>query len=185
MFLARQKNAFLILFFVFTLDCASQYRYRDIKHPEDKELVFPVFISGEKAAAKKINDLLQMDFFGTTTAKDPGSKLFDDSRFIADDTISQTGYTAISYKIELNNKQILSVLFEAEAMGAYPTYFKRYFTFYSKNGRTISADTLFTKEGIDWIRKTLVDRRNWEINKWIKELKEDNEAAYKDRKSVV
>src|SRR5688572_12760823 len=185
MFLVLQKCAFLILGFVLALDCAGQHRYRDILHPGDKELVFPVFISGTKAVAKKINDLLQMDFFGTTTATNPGSKLFDDSRFIAGDTISQTGYTAISYKIELNNKRILSVLFEVEAMGAYPTYFKRYFSFNSGDGRLISADTLFTKEGIDWIRKTLVDKRSKEIKQWIGELKEDDNAMYNEDSSFI
>lgn len=169
----RKKPSLLLVFFVFGSVCLGQYRSRKIICKQDTSITFPVFISENKAAAKTINDHLQMNFFETTTAQISEAKLFDAYRFISDDSMLQSGYTSISYHIELNDPKILSVRFDVEGMGAYPTYFKRYFSFYNKTGRPILADTIFTTDGLTSIKKILIDKRNKEIKKWIEELKAD------------
>ena len=173
----RKELGFLLLFFVFGSVGRAQYRSRTIICKQDSNLTFPVFISENKAAAKKINDHLQMEFFETTTSQTPEAKLFDEDRFISQDSIIQTGYTSISYRVELNNTKILSVIFEVEGMGAYPSYYKRYFSFENKTGNPISPDTVFTREGLRSIKKILIDKRNKEIKKWIAELKADFQEA--------
>jgi len=142
-------------------------------------------MSENKTAAKSVNDLLQMDFFETTTSKTPENKLFDKSRFISDDSIIQTGYTSISYKIELNNPGMLSIIFEVEGMGAYPTYYQRYFSFNSKKGTILTPDNIFTPEGINAIQKIVIEKRSDEIKKWIQELKVNNEATYAEDSSFI
>lgn len=118
-----------------------------------------------------INDHLQMEFFETTISKTPEAKLFDEFRYILGDSVSQSGYTFISYSVELNDPKILSVIFDVEGMGAYPTYYQRYFSFDTKTGKLISPDTMFTIDGLKSIKRLLIDKRNKEIKKWIAELK--------------
>ena len=173
----RNKGGLLLMFIAFGPACLAQFKFREIKCEQDNDLTFPVFISENKAAAKSINDHLQMEFFETTTSKIAEAKLFDEYRFISDDSVSQSGYTSMSYHVELNDPKILSVRFEIEAMGAYPTYYQRYFTFYAKTGKTISPGTIFTTEGLKSIKKILIDKRNKEIKKWIEELKADYQEA--------
>jgi len=175
----------LFLFFLFALTCSAQYRFREIKCKQDKDLVFPVFISDNKTAAKRVNDFLQMEFFETTTSQTPEAKLFDKDRFISNDTLSQTGYTSISYRIELNNPKLFSVIFEVEAMGAYPTYYQRYFNFNSRNGAVISTDSFFTPEGIVFIRNVLIEKRREVIRKSIEELKADDSSRFLEDSTFI
>ena len=120
MFLPVQRASLILLFFLFTRPGLAQFEYREIRHATDTNLVFPVFAHANKKAAKNINEFLQMDFFETTIYHTPERKLFDDSRFISDDSAGQSGYTLISYEIQVNNSKILSVSFRVEGMGASP-----------------------------------------------------------------
>ena len=181
----RKRVGLLLMFFVFDSLCFGQYRSRTITCKHDSTLNFPVFISKNNAATKRINDHLQMEFFETTTSKTPETKLFDENRYISNDSISQSGYTSISYQVELNDPKILSVMFELEGMGAYPTYKKRYFSFYNKTGRPISVDTVFTTEGLRSVKEILINKRNKEIKQWIEELKADSETAYTEDSSFI
>lgn len=185
MFLPGLRAALFFLFFLFSLPGLTQFKYREIKHSKDKDLVFPVFTNANKAVAKHINEFLQMDFFGMTIYRIGEHKLFDDSRYISEDSIHQGGYTSISYTIELDNSKILSVLFEVEGMGAYPTYHKRYFSFDSKTGKPISADTLFTNKGLQAVKELLIRRRNEEIKNWIGELSRDSLTNYPEDSSFI
>ncbi|HEX6846867.1 MAG TPA: hypothetical protein VF144_07810 [Chitinophagaceae bacterium] len=185
MVLLRKRPGLLLLFFLFASVCLAQFKSRKITCKQDSGLTFPLFISDNKTAAKKINDHLQMEFFETTTSQTPEAKLFDEYRFIFDDSMIQPGYTSISYRIESNNPKILSVLFEVEGMGAYPTYYKRYFTFYNNTGAPISTDTLFTTAGLKTIKEILVKKRKEEIKEWIRSLKADNETPYAEDSSFI
>lgn len=185
MFLPGQRAALFFLFFLFSLPGLTQFHYREIKHHKDKNLVFPVFTNANKAVAKHINEFLQMDFFGTTIYRIGEHKLFDDSRYIWEDSIVQGGYTSISYNIELNNSKILSVVFQVEGMAAYPTYFKRYFSFDAKTGKPISADTLFTNQGLKRIKEILIKKRNVEIETRIEELSRDSLVDYPEDSSFI
>ena len=185
MFLPGQKTALLLSFCLISHCCLAQYQYREVRHQLDKDLVFPVFISDNKAAAKNVNEFLQMEFFQTTIFQTPEAKLFDESRFISEDSISQTGYTSISYQVELNDNKRLSVMFEVEGMGAYPTYYKRYFSFCPENGKPISADTMFTTGGLGRIKQLLIEKRKSAIKKWIQDLKTGNESSYQEDSSFI
>lgn len=181
----RVKGGLLFLLFLFTSVCFSQYRHREIKNKQDKDFVFPVFISENKVAAKKINDYLQTEFFETTISKTPENKLFDKRRYISNNSISQSGYTSMSYHIEINNSKILSVTFEIEGMGAYPTYYQRYFNFNSKNGEPISAKDIFTKEGIGQIKKILIEERDKKIKERINEIRRDDEKLFAEDSAFI
>ena len=185
MFLPVQRASLILLFFLFTLPGLTQFKYREIRHATDTNLVFPVFTQANKKAAKNINEFLQMDFFETTIYHTPERKLFDDSRFISEDSAGQSGYTLISYEIQVNNSKILSVSFRVEGMGAYPTYFRRYFSFNSKSGNPISVDTLFTKQGRNTIKAILIQKRNEKIKQWTQELSRDTGTDYAEDSSFI
>jgi hypothetical protein len=180
MFLPGQRTGLFLLLLLFSLPGLAQYKIRELKRRGDKDFVFPVFSGTNKTAAKKINELLQIVFFETTTPKTPEKKLFDEHRFISEDSIFQSGYTytSISYKVELNTPKILSVVFEVEAMGAYPTHYQQYFSFDSRNGNIYSPQSIFTENGIAIIKKTLIDKRNEEISETIEELSVDDPLRF-------
>ena len=180
-----KKLSLLIWFFLSASICSAQFTSRKITCKQDSNLTFPIFTGENKAAAKKINDHLQMEFFETTNSQIPESRLFDGYRFISDDIKSQTGYTSISYNVELNSSKILSVIFEVEGMGAYPTQYKKYFSFDSKTGKRISGDTVFTAEGLKAIKEMLINKRKEGINKWIGDLKTNNEETYAEDSSFI
>jgi len=181
----KKKGLFIFFSLFFTTNCIAQYGVRMIKCIQDSNITFPVFIGTDKSAEKEINEYLQTEFFETTMYQTGEPNIFDESRFISDDTQSQTGYTAISYHVELNTPEILSVTFEIEGMGAYPTFHKRYFSFYSKTGRLISAEKIFTTEGLKTIVDILISSRKNKIQRWIKELKIINGASYTEDSSFI
>lgn len=163
----------------------AQYKVRTLQHKEDKNLTFPIFSGTNKTAVKKINDHLQFNFFDTTSGGIPESKLFDETRFVSDDIKAQTGYTSISYKVELNNSRILSVVFEVEGMGAYPTFYKRYFSFNSGSGEPLTPDSVFTKQGMEEIKKMLIEKRGRDIVDWIESLKEASQSVFQEDSSFI
>ena len=185
MFFRRQKGVLFLLCFLLSASTLAQYKVREIKCQEDKDLVFPVFLSTDKAVSKKINEVLQRDFFETTIYQIAEAKLFDESRFFYNDSNSQSGYTSISYKIELNDHKILSVKFEVESMGAYPTYYQRYFSFNARTGNVISPDSLFTPKGVNTLRRYLIEKRKEEIGRWINELQSDGGSGFKGDSSFI
>ena len=185
MFLPVQRASLILLFFLFTPPALTQFKYREIRHATDTNLVFPVFNHAGKTAEKSINDFLQMEFFETTIYQTAEQKLFDENRFFSEDSAWQSGYTSISYIIELNNSKILSLMFQVEYMGAYPTNYKRYFSFDSRSGKPVSVDTLFTKEGHNKIREILIKKRSEEIKKWTEELRRDIATDYAEDSSFI
>lgn len=185
MFLPIQKAGLSLLIFLLSLPCTAQFQIRELKSRDDNDLVFPVFTSINKTSSKKINQVLQNEFFETTIYQIPEARLFDKSRFIDDDSNSQSGLTSLSYKIELNNSKVLSVIFEVESMGAYPTYYQRYFSFNAKTGNVLSPDSLFTREAINILEQLLIAKRKEEIKKWIDELRSDGGSVFKEDSSFI
>lgn len=185
MIFRRQRTYLLFLVLFIPASSFAQYKIRTLKHKEDNDLLFPILTGENNAAAKRINDHLQMDFFETTTAKIPESKLFDGSRFIQDDSISQTGYTLISFEIELNTPKVLSISFQVEGMGAYPTSFEKYFSFDARSGMRLTADSLFTQKGVYEVKNILIQRRSKDIKAWIRDLKESNESTFNEDSSFI
>jgi hypothetical protein len=181
----RQKCWPLTLFLLAPLMSIAQYKVRTLGHKEDKDLAFPIFSGENKIAAKKINDHLQRDFFDTTTSTIPESGLFEEYRFISGDSITQPGYTSILYDIELNNSKILSVTFEVEGMGAYPSYYHKYFSFNANDGSIISAENIFTAEGLAHVKKILIEKRNKEIRKAVNELKANDSSGFLEDSTFI
>lgn len=185
MFFQGQKGLLLFLFLIVSPAALPQYKIREIRSPQDTDLVFPFFYNINKAASKKINEFLQKNFFETTIYQTPELKLFDESRFFQNDSNSQSGYTSITYKVKLNNSKVLSVAFEVESMGAYPTYYQRYFSFSAKTGNILSPDSLFGKDQVDFLQKYLIAKRKAEIKKWIDELRNDGGSVFKEDSSFI
>ena len=181
----RKRVGLLLIFFVFASACLAQFRYRTIRCKQDSSLKFPILVGKNRTATKKINEYLQMDFFETTTSKTPEAKLFEDLRFIDDDVKRQTGYTSISHQIESNTTKLFSIVFEIEGMGAYPTAYKKYYNFNPVNGELLTADSVFTSEGIETIKKILMERRDRDIDEWIKSLKEASENTFNEDSSFI
>lgn len=172
-----------ILFFIFIfwqLGVSAQFKVRELKEnsdPKSARLVFPVFTSKNKIADKKINEFLQTEILFTSTLKTPGKKLFEEAKYISGEP-GQSGYTSMSYTIEVNNASMLSIFLEIETMGAYPEYYKRYFNFNSKNGDPLSTNQIFTGRGMAQIRKIIIGEREKRIKGWVSELKADDEKLF-------
>ena len=174
-----------ISFFIFLLlqfAASAQFKVRALKGGSDSKkpnLIFPVFISQNKAVDKKINKFLQEEILFTTTTKTPEKKIFDEVKFIeSKGSMEQPGYTDLSYTIEINNTNILSLFLEIEGMGAYPSYSKEYFGFNSKNGEPLTAKALFTEEGLAGIKKILIEERSNRIKERISEIRADDEKQF-------
>ena len=181
-----------ISFFVFLLlqfAASAQFKVRTLKEgsdPKKPRLIFPVFISNNKLVDKKINEYLQEEILFTTTTKTPEKKIFDEIKFIeSNDSIGQSGYTDMSYTIEINNANILSIFLEIEGMGAYPTYGKEHFSFNSKTGEPLTAKVLFTEEGVTEIKKILIEERGKRIKERIKEIKTDDEKQFAEDSAFI
>ena len=178
-------NGSIISFFIFLLlqfTVSAQFKVRNLKGGSDSRkpnLTFPIFMGNNKAVDKKINEHLQQEILNTTTTKTPEKKIFDEIKFIpGNGSIGQSGDTDMSYTIEINNSNILSIFLEIESMGAYPTYHKRYFNFNPKNGEPLSVEDIFTKEGIEQIKKILIEERDKKIKERINEIKRDDEKQF-------
>jgi len=175
----------IISFFIFLLlqfAASAQFKVRTLKggsDPNNPNLIFPVFISNNKAVDKKINEYLQEEILFSTITETSEKKIFDEIKFIENnDSIGQSGYTNMSYTIEVNNANILSIFLEIESMGAYPTYYKQYFGFNSKNGDPLTAKALFTEEGLTEVKKILLEERGKRIKERVNEIKADDEKQF-------
>ena len=174
-------NRILVFIFIFLqLGVYAQFKVRELKEnsdPKSARLVFPVFISKNKIADKKINEFLQTEILYTSTLKTTEKKLFEEAKYISGEP-GQSGYTSMSYTIEVNNASMLSMFLEIESMGAYPEYHKRYFNFNSKNGDPLPTNEIFTEEGMVQIRKIIIGEREKRIKERISELKADDEKLF-------
>lgn len=171
-----------LTFLLLQIAVSGQFKARDLtggSDPKKPSLTFPIFMSNNKAVDKKINEYLQEEILNTTTTETPEKKIFDEIKFIpSKGSTGQSGYTDMSYTIEINNENILSIVLEIESLGAYPTYYKRYFNFNPKNGELLSAEDIFTVEGIGQIKKILIEERDKKIKERISEIKTDDEKQF-------
>lgn len=164
----------LCLFFILFIGISSiaQFKITAIKglpgsYSDDH--TFPYIRGGNKEAADKINSLLQSDLLINDTAQTHPAKIFENSVFISNDSISQSGITEINYEVVMNNARILSLRFMFETMGAYPEYYVKYYSFLAQTGDPVLAKDIFTNEGIDWLRNNLNNERATRIEKYLKE----------------
>jgi|SRR5687767_3843477 len=131
---------------------------------------FPIVISSNKEVAKKINYYLQTEILDNTVEEVGKERIFEKTRFIQNNEISQSGHTSIEYAVGVNTHQVFSLQFDMEGMGAYPTNYHRYYNFNTKTGEIILAKNLFTAQGLTWITKVIIIDRKKRIDAWIREL---------------
>lgn len=131
---------------------------------------FPIVISSNKEVAKKINYYLQTEILDNTVEEVGKERIFEKTRFIQNDEISQSGHTSIEYAVGVNTHQVFSLQFDMEGMGAYPTNYHRYYNFNTKTGEIILAKKLFTAQGLTRITNFIIADRKKRIDAWIREM---------------
>jgi hypothetical protein len=117
----------------------AQFKITPIIYKNEKDFnnfSFP-FIEGHNTiAANTINNFLQTDMLESTLKEVSKKNLFNKVRYIqTPDSLSQSGYTSMDYEILLNTKQVFTIRFDNESMGAYPEYWKRYYCFENATGK--------------------------------------------------
>jgi hypothetical protein len=170
-------NIFLAIFTLsfYTANAQVQITTLNDKHNHS----FPLICSKNKSIANNINGYLQNKILTNERIETSTDKIFENSKYINEDTIQQSGYQSIDYKVEMNNYQILSLCFKIESTGAYTSYYDEYYSFNLETGKMIVAKDLFTTAGLNYLRKYLVRERKNRIDKFIKEeLPPIEDSAY-------
>ncbi|HEY8897667.1 MAG TPA: hypothetical protein VIM79_22735 [Niastella sp.] len=158
-----------LLFFTTT---QSQVTVSTIKNPSTgygSNLVFPYIKSANQKTAKAINAYLQFKMLDNSTVITNPQKIFFNRQYINTDTLSQSGYSELSYKVVMNTSRVLSIQFDVEATGAYSYYYKEYHSFNTQTGQAITANTIFNAEGLKYLRKHLIKERKKLIAKFMEE----------------
>lgn len=137
---------------------------------------FPLVHSSNKAAADKINSHLQSKVLDNEKVLTDTGKVFEKSRY-KNDSVHESGYSGISYEVEVNNSRLLSLQFQLESTGAYSENYQEYYNFNNQTGELIGAKTLFTPVGLEAIKKSLIKQRKDSIAKWMKEMDADPEDS--------
>lgn len=129
--------------------------------------LFPLVYSKNTAIAKNINSYLQSDLLSNEKIETSPHTVFENAKYISTDSNQQAGYTSISYKVEMNNAQVLSLSFDIETMGAYPDHYNKYYNFNLQTGKLIVAKELFTSAGLNYLKKFLSNERKRRINQFL------------------
>lgn len=165
------KVLFICTLFFFTTT-RSQITISPIKNPSTgygSNLVFPYAKSANPKTGKAINAWLQSKMLDNPTVITNPQKIFFNRQYINTDTLSQSGYSQLSYKVAMNTSRILSVKFDVEVTGAYSYYYTVYYSFNSQTGKPVTASDIFNADGLKYFRKQLVAVRKKLIAKFIKE----------------
>jgi hypothetical protein len=80
------------------------------------------------------------------------------------------GITNLSYEVTFENKDIISVIFYYETMGAYPDDYQKYLTFNINTGQIYPISNELNSKGLSW----LLAGYKTELRKRILTLREDN-----------
>jgi hypothetical protein len=159
-----------IFFILFTLAFYTANAQVQVSTIEDKHNhTFPLIRSKNATVAQKINSYLQNQILQNEKVETDPGRIFENSKYINEDTIQQSGYESIHYKIERNNAQILSLSFSFESTGAYTSYYNGYYSFNLQTGKLIDAKDLFTTTGLHYLKQFLPRERKKRIDQFIKE----------------
>jgi hypothetical protein len=162
----------LSLFSFFFTTTQSQVTISTIKNPSTgfgSNLVFPYIKSGNPKTAKTINAYLQAKMLDNSTAITNPRRIFTNRQYISTDSLSQAGYSELSYKVVVNTARVLSIKFDVEATGAYSHYYNEYFSFNTGSGKAITTAAIFNTEGLKYLRKHLVKERKKLYERYITE----------------
>ena len=86
------------------------------------------------------------------------------------------GTTSLSYEVTFESKDIISVIFYYETMGAYPDDYQKYLTFNINTGKIYPISNEVNSKGLNW----LLAGYKTELRKRVRKLKEDNAADNAD-----
>jgi hypothetical protein len=140
---------------------------------DQNDLSFPVIIMADASVAKKINASLQTSLLVQDTADGSGKRPFDKTRLA-----SERGSTdELDYTVLINSDKLISLEFEGEYMGAYPTSFEEYFQFYTRTGEPVLLEDIMTWDGREELGKDLRRKREILIAAHLEELKKDSDAV--------
>lgn len=169
----------LLLFFLVTIVAQttiwSQVKIKSITFGKQGKWLsysFPFIIADDKKTADAINFHLQSAILENQEIITDPNTIFENSRYINNDSIHQSGHSMIDYAIVVNNRNILSLKFQMEGTGAYSEEYALYFSFDSRTGKLISPADIFTPQGLVQIKKMLVLKRQKLIAAWLEEMKE-------------
>ncbi len=138
---------------------------------------FPFIQSKQSLVARKINQYLQKNVLDNKKIITDSNKIFAASRYINEDSILQSGYSAIDYTVVVNNARLLSLQFELESTGAYSTNFPSYYNFDNRTGKMITAAAIFTSRGLQILKNRLLKERKIRVAQRIQELKGEMEIG--------
>src|SRR5258707_15436711 len=104
------KIAWLCLSLIVAEPTMSQVKIRSINLKEGTSswlsYSFPFIYHSNPAVAKKINAYLQKDILDNSRIETSPKKLFQNSGYINNDSIRQSGYSEISFEVEVNTSRI-------------------------------------------------------------------------------
>lgn len=166
------NKVFLICTLLFFTKTQSQVTISSIKNPATgfgSNLVFPYIKSTNPKTAKAINTYLQAKMLDNSTVISSPHRIFFNRQYINTDTLSQSGYSELSYKVVMNTSRVLSLQFDVEATGAYSYNYNEYYSFNTETGKAITTVAIFNAEGLEYLRKHLVKERKRRYEKFIKE----------------
>lgn len=181
------KVFFIYSLFFFTTT-QSQVTISTIKNPSTgfgSNLVFPYIKSANPKTAKAINTYLQAKMLDNSTVITNAHRIFLNRKYINTDTLSQSGYSELSYKVVMNTARVLSIKFDVEATGAYSHYYNEYYSFYTETGKAITAAAIFNAAGLKYLRKYLVKERKRLYEKFIKEEYQDHKDTAEIRETYI
>jgi hypothetical protein len=177
------NKVFFICTLLFFTTTQSQVTISTIKNPSTgygSNLVFPYVKCANSKTAQTINAYLQEKMLDNSTVITNPHKIFFNRQYINTDTLSQSGYSELSYKVLMNTSRVLSIKFDIEATGAYSHYYNEYYSFNTETGKTITAAAIFNAEGLKYLGKYLVKERKKLYELFIKEECQD----YKDTAEI-
>lgn len=160
-------NVYFILLSLTFCTANAQVQISTITDKHDHS--FPLIHSKNATIANNINSYLQSQILSNKKIETSPNKIFERSKHIYSDSIQQSGYSWIKYKVEANNSRVLSLSFLMESTGAYSEYYNKYYNFNLQTGKLIVAKDLFTPAGLNYLRKFLSNKRKRRINKFISE----------------
>jgi hypothetical protein len=173
------NRALLVCTLFFFTTTRSQVTISAIKNPSSgygSNLVFPYIKSTNAKTARTINACLQLKMLDNQSVITDPKKIFFNRQYINTDTLSQSGYSQLSYKVTMNTSRVLSLQFDVEATGAYSYYYNEYYSFDNQTGKPVTAAAIFNGEGLKYLRRHLIKERKKLYERFIKEECQD----YKD-----
>lgn len=155
-------------FILLLLTCSTAKAQVQITTLTDKnDHSFPLIHAKNANIANNINRYLQNEILSNEKMETSPKKIFENSKYIYNDSIKQSGYSWIKYKVALNNARVLSLSFEMESTGAYSESYDKYYNFNLQTGKLIVAKDLFTSAGLNYLRKFLSNERNKRVREFL------------------